>query len=548
MRAMLRAAIVGSLVCAAPLRADPHFRDSPHTAPIPADPCDTILTRSLLVGSTTLLQQMLNDPARRVFCVQPGDYRAAGSLVLSASGTREQPRVLRFNADDGVRNAVQRPKRATFEQIHVLGSHWVVQGLTIRPLRPETTYFLTVWGGDSNVIDGNLVDGSEQPNGNRSNVGIYVGAYEGDPAIGNTIQGNLVRYGNASFADVDFTGIEIADGRSAGESNDWNAVLDNEVVDWGDGISIRGHTDDCAQMVMQRGTIVDGNDVYVTTARRADCATGALDPEGECTCAENGIDVKANPGSDPALWTRITNNRVWGFRPTPAVGCGGSGSNGQAISAGSTCAGSVLAAGNVVSDATTGFSIAGERWVVVGNLVHEIRVSERTGNYSTHAIHPTPYATDVHIEFNTIVGVDMSYEHRSSYTLTECNVVIDDRVVAVGSTQRGVFHATERNFLYAAPQPTIQGSSNQRYDSPEQSGNVPYCYWRKRWSGPERVCIPFGATTASSTHFDAAEQCTPNALEPFGMAPRSFVPEPEGGALAAAAIATLAAWARRSRR
>ena len=77
----------------------PVFADSPYLEPVPPHgACDVVVTPSNF--TTTLAYLYVNDPAQRVFCVEPGDYRARGQLLLSASGTPESPRFLRFHADD----------------------------------------------------------------------------------------------------------------------------------------------------------------------------------------------------------------------------------------------------------------------------------------------------------------------------------------------------------------------------------------------------------------------------------------------------------------
>jgi len=529
------------------------FSDSPYLEAIPASgACDAIVDESVAAAK---LEALLNDPTKRVFCVEPGDYRAAGRLLLTASGTQQARRFLRFNAHDGARTAVQRPERALFESLWVLGSWWVIQGVTIQPRDGMTAWFLAIDGGDHNILDGNLVDGIEHVPQTPTQIAVAVAGYRGDPATFNTLQGNVVRNGNQGRRPGDYEGIIVFWGWSPGEDNDFNKILDNEVYDWGSGISVDGHAEDCSEPGVQHGTVVDGNDVYITGAKRIDCDTGAHNPNGECACAEEGISVKSKAGPTPELWTRITGNRAWGFRPTSSTAnCGGSGANGQAITNGNACPQHVLVARNVLLDSTEGITVGGSNWIVAGNLIHDIRMAGPLGIASTLAIDPSAYATDVQIEFNTVVDVDRAYDDRSANTDTRCNVMIEDHGNENNGTGgiRGVNHSTSYNYLYAAQGANFPESTNERYPTAPESRDTDYCFWRKRWTSPERVCIPLASATASSPHEEALANCDPNLLAPFGMDavsyPSSPVPEPLSAWLGGASVLTVGALARRRHR
>jgi hypothetical protein len=458
----------------------------------------------------------VNDPATRVLCVRPGDYRGFGQIKLNASGTASQRRYLRYDVQPGdAPVAVQRSSRARFESLRIRGDWWVVQGLTVQPLDPATTEFVTVDGADHVLIDGMLVDGASQVNASSQN-GIALEGMDGDPATFNTVQRSVVRNGNRSNLPVDYHGILIRSGLEPGEHNDGNAILDNEVYDWGDGIGIGGKDPACTD-TMQRGNVIDGNDSYVTPAKYVDCNTGQADPGGECACAENGIEIKANAGPDPADWNRITNNRVWGQRPTTEVSaCGGSGATGQAITAGNMCPGHVVVARNVVSDATIGILPAGPHWIIAGNLLHEIRMSNGEFAGST-AINAKPVASYLDIQFNTVVGVDTAYDPRSRYTDTRCNVIVDDQGYFVYEGTRPLDHFTTHNYLYDASPWHFMDATNVKLPTAESSAAEDFCYWRRRWTSPELVCIPFGSTTAQSPHVGVVAQCDPELLEPFGL-------------------------------
>ena len=153
--------ILGVLAQAAPAAEPrPVFRDSPHREAIPdPGPCDVVIDATTPLAT---LDPLLNDPSKRVFCVEPGDYRGAGMLLVWVSGTPTNRRFLRFQGPGEELRAFQRSAQAIFESIHVFGSWWVVQGLTFLPRESTTDRVLAVRGGDHNVLDGNLIDAAEQ--------------------------------------------------------------------------------------------------------------------------------------------------------------------------------------------------------------------------------------------------------------------------------------------------------------------------------------------------------------------------------------------------
>jgi hypothetical protein len=514
---LVTAALTG--ICAALPAFAQQFADSPFAdSSLPANPpCDVVFTTSNFAST----RHLLRDDTKYVFCVTPGDYRSNGEIDLYTSGTRSHRRFLRLNYNDGLQNAAQRSTRAIFESVRIMGDWWVIRQLTIQPKDPATTQYLAVTGGDHDVLEGNLVDGIDQVNPGET-YGVMLNGGNGDPATYNTVQRNLIRNGNMQRRPVDYTGVMVAPATLAGENNDWNRVVDNEIIDWGDGVALGGYTMDCSEPGRQHATVVDNNDIYLTSKKRADCTTGAADPNGECTCAENAIDTKSDPGPDPALWTQITNNRVWGYRPTATPSCGGSGANGQAITAGNMCPGHTVVAKNMVSDSTTGISIVGNSWIVTGNLVYNIRAT--TGwRYGSFAILADKHGTGHRISFNTLLNDDTAYDNGSASTLTRCNVTINDRNWAETAEPPGSGQYTSYNYLYNGSTTNFPGATNVSFASSSQAKDGSYCYWRARWSGPEQICVPNASTTAASPHVKALSICDPSELvAQFGMAPVSW--------------------------
>lgn len=528
-------------------RAQGKLAPSPHLVSIPDPPCDLVITMANAV--TTLA--LLDSPAYRVFCVSPGDYRLLGGISLDSSGSESSPRYLRFHGPGSVK-AFQRAQQAWVERITVRGSWWVIQGLTIQPHSAGTQYFVRLYGADHVVVDGNLLDGVEHPNGSRQN-GVWIGGRYGDPATYNTVQRNVIRNGDQSLLAGDYVAVQIRGADAPGENNDRNRVLDNEIADWGDGVALTGSSDACDDPGAAHGTLIDGNDIYLTPAKYVDCQTGAFDPAGQCACAESAVDVKARPSPAPADWTRVTRNRMWGYRPTTeALVCGGTGALGQAVTAGNTCPRYVVVAKNAIADSTIGIDVAGEGWLVAGNLIHDIQPSDGR-IYGTYGLLLTAEATGVAVQWNTIVSALNAYDDRSSDTDTRCNAVIESPEWIGWGHPRGANHVTEYNFLYAAGWSNLTGPTNQIFSNALQSANQPLCYERRRWSGVETVCVPYGATTGSSPHRAAEPHCDAAIAAPFGLPTVGYWTKPAPslacglGAEVALVLGALAACARRGR-
>jgi hypothetical protein len=524
------------LAVALAVSAHEAFATSPDRRPVPdPGPCDVVLT----VADAPRLQSLLNDAALRVFCVEPGDYRSAGLVIVFASGTESERRYLRFH-DSEVRPAIERTEQAIFESLRFRGSWWVIQGITLQPrTAARSILFLGIEGGDHNVVEYCLVDGIDYP-AEGMHAGIKVAGYEGDPGTYNVIRWNVVRRGNQTRIPVDYSGVSITRATSPGEDNDFNQILDNEIYDWGDGIALQGNGEDCDVPGRAHGTLIDGNDIYITPDKRANC-DGTPNPEGECSCSENAIDLKHDPGPDPALWTRITNNRTWGFRPTSTPSCGGSGSNGAAIQAGSICVGHVLVAGNFVGDSRMGIKPASTGWVIAGNLLYDVG----------RGIFPIPDTTELAVEFNTIVDADHAYDDNASHTTTRCNAVIDDLGADDGANPRGEDHESSYNYLYAASPRNFDGPTNELFVAVAESANSERCFWRKRWTDPELVCIPLAEATDQSPHAAAVPACGSVAgdfeLAPFDFHSTLAVPEPDAAPYGAM-LALFGSWRLARRR
>ncbi|MDJ0788042.1 MAG: hypothetical protein QNK05_14630 [Myxococcota bacterium] len=513
--------LVGSLLLpAAGEAARRRLTDSPHltVVPPPGD-CDVVITPK----NQDETFAMLNDPDKRVFCVDPGNYRRQLHVRISSSGTRNARRYLRVNEPFPAPVAWDQKRRAVLHGIELnRASWWVIEGLTIQPVdRQNLAYLVGLNSSSHNVLEGNYLDARHQPN-HTIQRGVKIGANRNEaPSTHNFIQRNVIRGGNKSRLAVDYTGVSVVYEDFPGGSNSFNKILDNEIYDWGDGVQVSAHSSDCnASGSVAKGTLIDGNDIYVRKAKYVDCDTGAPDPRGGCSCAENGIDIKTPGGSKTTEWTRITNNRLWGFRPTlrKVVSCGGSGARGTAINAGNDCAAHVFVANNVISDANSAVVTQGSDWTVVGNLIYDIGYSGGIGGLALF-----PISTDTRVQYNTIVGVDNAYSDTGSGVETICNAVIGDEGLRGEGARRGADHVVKHNDLYAAVGPDLQGPTTQSYPADFDSENVTLCVERQRYTGAQYKCIPFARTTqASPHHLQRPKACTTDPAAKFGLSGLSY--------------------------
>lgn len=290
----------------------------------------------------------INDPTKRIFCVQPGDYLALGRIELTVSGTADAPRIIRYHhptGDESIHPAAQaEADRAIIGGLRFRNAdHWVIHQLTARPRDPGHINVIWLDDGDHNLLDRLLVEGG---GGGGGQVQI---AHQGN-ALQNSVLRNTILEPNA---DVHCLVV-------AGPASDFR-IVNNEIYDCG-GDSIQVHAGNVNGL-----TVIENNDLYLTSALYSDC-TGNQQTSGTCACAENALDLK-NGGVDgePLL---VEHNRAWGFRDTDTACSGtGSGGNGFIIHIGAQY---VLVRANVLLDVPGGIATPNElahHVSLIGNVV-----------------------------------------------------------------------------------------------------------------------------------------------------------------------------------
>ena len=428
----------------------------------------------------------INDPAIRVFCVQPGDYRELGVIKIESSGTAAAPRVLRYydasgETDDTHPVHMAANKRAVIQRIALTGaSHWLVDRLAV--LNDDTNPSLnnrTVavqFGSSNNIMNGLLVEGG------RTGVRLYQGSNY------NVLQHSVVR--NTIIAAGDSNCINLSH-HYKNEQLLGNRIVSNEAYDCTDSLQL--------VIVLRNvgstfpGTVVANNDFYVTPARYSDC-NGNLDPEGACACAEGRFDIKAGGTSAaPEGRVHVTRNRIWGSRRTDP-GCGGGGSWGTGLE---TCCNHgnpiqyVLLENNIVMDVARGLGTTGsDRATVRDNLLYHVYSPYDEGGM---ALMITGDHTEVYR--NTIIDSVRWAFFGGDDADVRCNVIIDGgKQFTKGTGVQGGHNA----YYNSGPLP---GTNDISFSSASDAKHEDLCFTRRRITAPETECIPNGKVTSASPHF-----------------------------------------------
>lgn len=252
---------------------------------------------------------------KRRYYLTPGDYTSWGQCAITLSGTTGARKELRYY-DPATHDTHPYLRRnpATEARVDVIkfsggGSRphdWYFHGLTGRAINGEWSTGSGTSGGKATYVTWDFCLMEES-----AGYGIRVHSSH------VTVQRCVLQQASiAGGAQPDAPGLQIFS--NAAEAITDVKFLDNELIDWSDGIAL---SDDATTgSTPYDNILIEGNDVYVTSARYLESGTKAE--------TENGIDIKA--GSNLAEGIILRNNRWWGFRQTVPVP-GAVGSLGQAI-------------------------------------------------------------------------------------------------------------------------------------------------------------------------------------------------------------------------
>ena len=439
----------------------------------------------------------LNDPNISYFLLTPGDYTDWGSLQLTASGTANKRRIIRYynpkaanpyNPGHPVSFAGQKGMEVQLENFRLDGGdYWVLHGLTFRGKGfskkgytgglPNTIKH----GADHNIINYCLV---EKVLGAIA-VRLFSSSF-------NHIQNCVVR-DKIRGPGVDMGGIGVSAGYQ--QESRGNCIVNNEIYNMTDGsgtvrnVNRKGILEK-SQIGECPGTVIENNDIYITPDLYVQKG------DEMWACAEDGLDIKQGTTSDdPKDRFRIINNRMWGFRPTDRS-CGGSGSTGAGIVI-HRDARNLLIEGNIIFDVAQGVTVFGvnkkypdervENVAIINNLFYDI-VSACDAPTCGQAMR---LAVGVDAYYNTVANARQLLFVKENRTENrfQCNTFINieeayawERNGRSWSNLNAWYNYPDAKRIYAH-----QGNSNIIEDKAELEDLE---FYVKRWTGPEKIVLP----------------------------------------------------------
>jgi len=256
----------------------------------------------------------VNDADKRVICVAPAPtytVEQVGVVQLTASGTPESPRWLRWANDDETLHPANVPPEATaaLSQFDLHGSNWVIDRIVVR----DALYQPRVMGYSNRLQ--RMVFEKPRPWPGRK-LGLMLNVFTGsDHVIADSVFREPFRQSR-----VDSYALYIHQAQRV-------TVQGNEFIDLVDGVSNGPEAGG--------GNRIIDNEFYQTSASYTDCR-GNFDPKGKCSCSEGMAFVAKGPTDQPESY--VERNLVWGFQKTDPL-CAGTGTPGVVFDFGSTATG-----------------------------------------------------------------------------------------------------------------------------------------------------------------------------------------------------------------
>jgi len=242
----------------------------------------------------------INDLNKSIFCVKPANYSKLGRVVLTASGTAKKKRyILLDNGND--KHPAQLDKKMLAKVGFELqgANYWVIDRMS--------------YWDSSNAFIPNILSHSDWNIFNRYFIyNVNGGAIVLHPdSDNNTIQNSRIERSDISLY-MDRAAIELNNNGQDHISIKNNTIVNNEIVNFVDGIQLVKTGNSTQKFVNYEGTIIDSNQISIDSRIYTDCK-GHPKIDGLCAYAENAIDLKAGSlnSQNPIV---ISNNTMWGFQ------------------------------------------------------------------------------------------------------------------------------------------------------------------------------------------------------------------------------------------
>ncbi|MBU1668199.1 hypothetical protein KKC13_07240 [bacterium] len=242
----------------------------------------------------------INDLNKSIFCVKPADYSKLGRIVLTASGMAKKKRyILLDNGED------KHPSQLDKKMLAKVGfelqgaKYWVIDRMSY-------------WDSNNAFIP-NILSHSDENIFNRYFIyNVNGGAIVLHPdSDNNTIQNSRIERSDISLY-MDRAAIELNNNGQDNISIKNNKIVNNEIVNFVDGIQLVKTGNSAQKFVNYEGTIIDSNHISIDSRIYTDCK-GNPKTDGMCAYAENAIDLKAG-SLNPQKPIMISNNKMWGFQ------------------------------------------------------------------------------------------------------------------------------------------------------------------------------------------------------------------------------------------
>jgi len=249
--------------------------------------------------------ESINNPAKSIFCVSPGEYTANQKMIeITASGTKDNPRYIVLNNGNDLHPAkLSRNELAKYRLKFVGANYWIVDRQAEWENKKETS-FIELRNASNNIFTRGLLQ--DTANG----IAIF------DKSNNNTIQDHHIEKTQWSvihkvFSDLAAIGLN---GWNDGDSIKDTKIIHNEIINYVDAIQLvryRGAFDANAKINFE-GTHIMENSMYVTSIMYSD-GQGNSKADGEYSFTENAIDLKGGSlnTSNPIV---ISDNSMWGYK------------------------------------------------------------------------------------------------------------------------------------------------------------------------------------------------------------------------------------------